>query len=703
MPFHAVLPSGAPDRAPLRRDGETVTPLAVLHLASAAPISGGAYRARIAAAAANHLAELLTAADAGRVQLGEKKLEPGDVACLVRDWQDAKRIATELDRRGIPHVYRSRDSVYASPQAADLYQLLAAVLEPGSEQLLRAALGRALLGRTAAELDALRGDEAAFAREQVRFIGFAEELRLFGVQTMLRRLLFAYEVPARLLAMPGGERALTDCLHLVELLQAERESLDCDEALLARLAERIAGGDGEQEAQRLRLESDAKRVQIVTLHASKGLEYPVVYLPFMPIFKPAQDAFFHDPATLAACYDLCKTDETVALAERERLAEDMRLLYVGLTRAAHLCVLGVGDTKRGNHKSSELWRSALGHLIGAGPDEGEAAAAIARLEQLPGATLVDAESLPFASLARSAAPAATLAARRFDTPVERDWQSSSYSALTRHADARAAQLFRQPELAADESAARPRDYSLFAFRRGARHGSFLHGLLERIEFGQGADAPATHELLARSLAREGYEAEWLPALTLMIDDVLGCALDGARLRLRDLAPAQRVVEMGFEFPLAQLDCARLNALLAAHDPLARAAPPLAFATTRGMLTGFIDLVFEHEGRFYVADYKSNHLGNELAHYAPARLGASIAEHRYDLQYALYTVALARLLRARLGDTYDYDTHVGGVYYLYLRGMRAAAGPAHGVFHARPPRALVEALDALFAGETRDVA
>ncbi|MBP6382261.1 MAG: exodeoxyribonuclease V subunit beta [Pseudomonadales bacterium] len=703
MPFHAVLPSGAPDQAPLRRDGKPVTPLAVLHLASAAAMSGGAYRARIAAAAANHLAELLTAADAGRVLLGEKRLEPGDVACLVRDWQDAKRIATELYRRGIPHVYRSRDSVYSSPQAADLYQLLAAVLEPGSERLLRAALGSALLGRTAAELDALRGDETAFAREQARFIGFAEELRLFGVQTMLRRLLFAYEVPARLLATTGGERALTDCLHLVELLQAERESLDCDEALLARLAERIAGGDGEQEAQRLRLESDAKRVQIVTLHASKGLEYPVVYLPFMPIFKPAQEAFFHDPATLAACYDLCRSDETVALAERERLAEDMRLLYVGLTRAAHLCVLGVGDTKRGNNTRSGLWLSALGHLIGAGPEDGAAGAAIARLGELPGTVLIDADALPFATLARAAAPASALAARRFDTPVDRDWQSSSYSALTRHADARAAQLFRQPELAADDGAGRPRDHSLFAFPRGARHGSFLHGLLERIEFAPGADAPATRELLARSLAREGYGAEWLPALTAMIDDVLGCALDGARLRLRDLAPAQRVVEMGFEFPLAPLDCVRLNALLAAHDPLARAAPPLAFARTRGMLTGFIDLVFEHEGRFYVADYKSNHLGNELAHYAPARLGASIAEHRYDLQYALYTVALARLLRARLGDAYDYDTHVGGVYYLYLRGMRASAGPAHGVFHARPPRALVAALDALFAGETRDVA
>ncbi|HQY70976.1 MAG TPA: exodeoxyribonuclease V subunit beta [Pseudomonadales bacterium] len=703
MPFQAVLASGAPDKAPLRRHGQPVTPLAVLHLASAQPLSGTAYRARMAAAAANHLAGLLGAADSGGVQLGDEPLAPGHIACLVRDWQDAKRLAAELDRRGVPHVYRSRDSVYAGPQALDLYQLLAAVLEPGSERLLRAALGSALLGRTAAELDALRSDEAAFAREQGQFLGFSEELRLHGVQAMLRRLLFAYEVPARLLATPAGERALTDCLHLVELLQAEREGLDSDEALLARLAERIAGADGEQEAQQLRLESDAKRVQIVTLHSSKGLEYPVVYLPFMPIFKPAQDAFFHDPDTLVACYDLQGTEASRALAERERLAEDMRLLYVGLTRAAQLCVLGIGDTKRGNHSKSELWRSALGHLVGAGPGDGAAAAAIARLGTLPGTKLIDVDALPFVTLARASAPVPALAARRFDTPIERDWQSSSYSALTRHADARAAQLFRQPELAADASAAQARERSLFGFPRGARHGSFMHGLLERIDFSQRADAPATRQLIARALVREGYEADWLPVFTAMIEDVLGCALDGARLRLGALAPQQRVVEMGFEFPLAELDCARLNALLAAHDPLARAAPPLAFAATRGMLTGFIDLVFEHEGRFYVADYKSNHLGNELGHYEPARLGASIAEHRYDLQYALYTVALTRLLRARLGAAYDYDTHVGGVFYLYLRGMRAAAGPAHGVFHARPPRALVEALDALFAGDNRDVA
>jgi exodeoxyribonuclease V beta subunit len=696
MPFHAALPSGRPEAKPLTRDGAPLTPLVLLHLAGDEPIAGGTFRERIAAAAANHLAELL---GSGRVRLHERALEPGDVACLVRDWQDAKRLAAELDRRGIPHVYRSRDSVYASAAARDLYLLLAAVLEPSSERRLRAALGCALLGHPAQALERMLGDEAAFAREQQRFLEFADELRLFGVQAALRRVLFAHGVAPRLLAAAGGERSLTDCLHLIELLHTERDRLDSDEALLARFAERIAGASGERDVEQLRLESDAERVQIVTLHASKGLEYPVVYLPFTPIHKPAREAFFHDGST--PCYDLRHTEESMERADDERLAEDVRLLYVGLTRAQHLCVLGVADVKYGGGAGHGFHRSALGYLIGA--DREDASGAIARLRERPGTALVDAAALPFVTLPSATGARAEPTARRFTATIERDWQWSSYSALSRHESPRAAQLFRQPELLADEAAVQARARSLFAFPRGARHGSFLHGLLERIDFGEPARAPATQQLLARALAREGYPADWLPALATMVDDVLGCALDGAALRLRDLAPATRVAEMGFEFPLAPLDAPRLNALLCALDPLARAAQPLAFPALRGMLSGFIDLVFEYRGRYYVADYKSNHLGEEPADYAPERLRASIVEHRYDLQYAIYTVALARLLRARLGESYDYDAHVGGVYYLYLRGMRAAAGPAHGVFHARPPRALIETLDALFAGELPHVA
>jgi exodeoxyribonuclease V beta subunit len=692
MPFEAVAASGRPDQAPLRRDGAVMPALMVLHLPGSAPLSGSDYLARSARAAADHLGELLRGASNGSVRLGERPLQAGDIACLVRNRHQAAQLAAELNRRGIAHVQRSRESVYASPQAHDLHQILGAVLEPGSERRLRAGLGCSLLGLDATELARMLADETAFAREQSRFFEFAEELSLHGVQTTLRRLLFAYDVPARLLAREEGERALTDCLHLIELLAAERELLDSDQALLARFGHCIANHDGEKEAQQLRLESDAERLQIVTLHACKGLEYPVVYLPFMASYRPADDALFHDAHSLQACFDLKREKASIALADEERLSEDMRLLYVGLTRARHLCVLGVADVKRGNGKQSELAKTALGYLLDARQDDPDAA--IARLEGIPGALLMDASALPFARPPAAAAESDTLQARQFSTPVERDWQWSSYSALARRQGNRAEQVFRQPELLADRDRAQPGELSAFGFPRGARHGSFLHGLLEHIDFAQPARMQAQ---IGRALAHEGYGAEWLPVLCSMLDDVLGCALDGQALRLRDIAAPARIAEMAFEFPLAALNAARLNALLQQHDELVRSAGPLQFGTLRGMLSGFIDLVFEYQGRYYVADFKSNHLGDTLADYSPPRLVASIAEHRYDLQYLIYTVALTRLLRTRLGSAYDYDTHVGGVYYLYLRGMRADGGNAQGVFFTRPRRDLVAALDALFAG------
>jgi len=701
MPFEAVKASERPGESPLTRDGRELPALTVLHLPSATPLAGAEYMAGSACSAADHIAELLCAASNGSLRLGKRALQPGDIACLVRNRHQAARLAAELGRRGIAHVQRSRESVYASPQAHDLHQILAAVLEHGSERRLRAALGCALLGLGAAELAIMLSDEKALAQEQQRFLEFAEELRLNGAQTMLRRLLFAYDVPARLLAREDGERALTDCLHLIELLAAERELLDSDEALLARFGHCIANHDGEQEAQQLRLESDAERLQIVTLHACKGLEYPVVYLPFMASYRPADDAFFHDAETLQACFDLKRGKESIQRADAERLSEDMRLLYVGLTRAQHLCVLGVADIRRGNGKKSELAKTALGYLLDAQADKpGEA---IERLEGIPGAVVLDGTKLPAAKPPAGAGTSTTLQARQFTTAVERDWQWSSYSALARRHGSRAEQVFRQPELLADRDGAHSGELTAFSFPRGARHGSFLHGLLEDVDFGLPAQATQTQLQIQRALAHEGYDAGWLPVLCAMLDDVLGCALDGQALRLRDIPARSRISEMAFEFPLAELNAARLNALLQQHDELARAAGPLLFGTVRGMLSGFIDLVFEHQGRYYVADYKSNHLGDSLADYLPQRLRASISEHRYDLQYLIYTLALVRLLRARLGSSYDYDSHVGGVYYLYLRGMRSDDGNAQGVFFTRPPHELIAALDALFAGGSADVA
>ena len=122
---------------------------------------------------------------------------------------------------------------------------------------------------------------------------------------------------------------------------------------------------------------------------------------------------------------------------------------------------------------------------------------------------------------------------------------------------------------------------------------------------------------------------------------------------------------------------------------------LNFNPHQGIMTGFIDLVFEYQGRYYIADYKSNHLGNQQSDYHQHNIKVAIQQHRYDLQYLIYSVALHRYLQKRIAD-YDYQTHFGGAYYLFLRGM--GQGSEYGVYYDRPEFSLIERLDRLFAGE-----
>ena len=231
------------------------------------------------------------------------------------------------------------------------------------------------------------------------------------------------------------------------------------------------------------------------------------------------------------------------------------------------------------------------------------------------------------------------------------------------------------------------------FPRGAAAGTSLHGLFEVLDFPH-AHGPALGDAVAQTLARAGYPPLWQPTLERLVADVLDTPLDGQALRLRDIGRAQRRDELEFYFPLARIEAATLNRLLEATT-LAADAAALRFDAVQGVLKGYIDLVFEHAGRFYLADYKSNWLGSGAADYAPAALRAAMAEHRYDLQYLVYTVALHRYLRLRVAD-YDYDRHFGGAYYLFLRGMAPTHGSA-GIYFDRPDQALVLALETALCG------
>ena len=687
LDYRRVSASGSAEKKPLLHGADPVRPLQIIGSLSAGGSNQEGYRERLVPLVADHIAGMLAEAAANRLTLDGGALAPGDIAILVRNWGDAVPLARALLRRGVPVVSRARDSVYKGAAAASVLALLRAVLEPRSDAALRAALACLLAGRDATELEDAFSCEAEMLSLQETFRDCRERLRARGVQPMFRHLFRTLDVPARALAMADGERLLTDGLHLVELLALERATLDSDEALLARFAECVANADGDHEEQQLRLESDAKRVRILTIHASKGLEFPVVVLPF-PFQRRKQDTpLFHDALTWRPVYDLSNDSASIALAEQERLSEDLRLLYVALTRAQHSCVIGVGDVTDRNR--SILAQTALGWLLGA--DTAPPADALQRLLGIPGAQMIGVPSPAIVP----PVPASTqhLEPRELKVEPDRHWRSTSYSALASHkteAD-RAEQVFRQPELYASTSDAEP-DRSPFGFPRGPEYGDMLHKVLERADLAQPAASPGNAEAIRAALVRIGLGDDWHPVVEQMFDDLRACPLDGRELRLCDIARHQRVPEMRFELPVERLDATRVNDLMRAHEPIARQAAELSFKTAHGLLAGSIDLVFCHQGRYFVADYKSNHLGDTLEDYGPQQQEKVIAEHRYDLQYTLYTVALVRYLRARLGAAFDYDTHVGGVYYLFLRGMRSSDANGQGIFFRRPEKALIDGLD-----------
>ena len=733
LPFLAVQARGRSERWTVA--GEPAPALTCWTLDGDPPAANGEAQRLLAAVCASEIVRLLADGLAGRTgfaKQGEplRPVQPGDIAVLVNSGREAAAVRQALARRGVRSVYLSdKDSVFQSPVAAELQRWLAACAEPDDDRPLRAALGSAALALSWSELDRLNHDELQWEARVLQFRRYQQTWRRQGVLPMLRHLLSDFGVPQRLLAA-GDERTLTDLLHLAELLQQASALLDGEHALIRWLAEQRDDSGSENEARKLRLESDADLVKVVTVHKSKGLEYPLVFLPFATAFRAAKATDlplqWHD-AQGRLVVALQADDDALARVDRERLGEDLRKLYVALTRARHATWIGVAPL-------AGVERSALGYLLGGGAPLSAPALTEALLELAKTCPAIAVEAAPEAGDARyqpvAAAPQLAPEPALPAGPRQR-WWIASYSALSRAADSldvEAALALGEPatrlalpptptsaaediyadsrsdaELPpADADAPAPDAGGLHGFPRGAGPGSFLHGLLEwvgRQGFGRlRADAAAQADLadlIARRCNLSGWSS-WTEPLRAWLLGWLAAPLDLGAQQAGAVAPASlgRVqIEMEFWFGVQRVELRALDALVCRHTLGGAPRAPLLPQQLNGMLKGYIDLVFEHGGRYFVADYKSNWLGPRDADYTPAALRDAVLQHRYELQYVLYVFALHRLLRSRLPD-YDYERHVGGAVYLFLRGH---AAPGQGLHCERPPKQLMDALDALFAG------
>ncbi len=723
-----------------------------------------------AQACAAEIARLMRGARDGAVTLGAAPLTPADVAVLVQTHRQGSIVKRVLAAWGIGSVELAQASVFATADAEQLERVLAAIDAPGDLRRLRAALATDWFGMDAAALWRLeqgdapvaggaQGAAGALDADAMSWVERFSRYRLLwrerGFAVMWRSFARELRIAERLIGGANGERRVTDVNHLAELTQARAAAQPGIAPTLRWLAAQRATGGGGEDAQ-LRLESDRNLVQIVTVHKSKGLEYAVVFCPFLNdgrLHEPREDALpdareYHDASGAAVLHYGCDDEAAemaAAQARREQAAERARLVYVALTRAVYRCYLVAGAYQSAK-STKEARRSVLNWLVaGAGHDFD------AWLEKPPEAEELAARWRELASGPISIFPlpqigartplaaghdAARLGGARQAARFLRDaWRIASFSSLTASLareqegiaaptddalrpdhDALAVAIDPVP-VAADHAAAAVPDRApgsgsthaeadadtlaaddIVAFPRGAAAGECLHRLFELSAFD---DAGGWPEAAARALHERPVEAEpelgtRLPAMmTRLVADVVATELVPG-LRLDALDPARRLNEMEFLFPAASLDFGALRALLVAHGH-----PDVALesGTLAGFFKGFIDMIVEHDGRFWIVDWKSNHLGASADAYGPAALEIAMADHAYHLQALLYTVALHRYLRVRLRG-YDYDTHMAGYLYLFVRGVRPgwrSAGQAAGVHARRPSRALVEALDALMDG------
>lgn len=676
----------------------------------------------MAEATAAQIAEWLVAGNAGQAgwlaPTGDafaRFIEPQDIAILVADRFEAQAMRRALQKLGVASVFRSdRRHLFSTAQAKDFWHWLNAMAEPTRPDLLKIALATASCARRLDELDALR-DDSIFSALVERFVGYRALWQRQGILAAVYQFLHDFEIPARLLqdesGDDGGARQLTNLLHLADWSQMEQQRRPGVEALRQRVALALTTGEAEGE---LRLDQDEHLVQILTIHASKGLQFPLVYLPFLALLgsketkqkgalRVAEHGWLFDPD------DAARAAEKAAL-----LDESVRLAYVALTRAESACVVGVGLVKTGNAKALSSADTAFGRLWGwvnGDPAEdplvlGRYGEALARLSSHEGIAIEWLRPPEAVSYQPSLRAAPLMPARTAGLRASRGWRMSSYSQIVDDAGQVAPERAREailqesdaawPELPIPAAARMsPIDAALAAalatLPRGSVFGSLMHEVLEaagRAGFAAAAEDGACAALIESHLPTTGELAAHPALWRRWLDALLTCPLAiEPPNSLQGLTKYR--LELEFWLPVAQLNIAWFDAELMAAVFPGRPRPALTTEQLQGVIKGFIDLVFEADGRYFVLDYKSN----ALPDYAPDELIDAMLAHRYDVQLVIYLAAVHRHLMDRLAD-YDPARHLGGAVYWFTRGV---AHPGAGQCVVAPPLALLRALDACWDG------
>ena len=613
------------------------------------------------------------------VKIKGAKIAPGDIGILVRDNREGDNIKAELAKFNIPAVKRDNAKVLKSKEAGMIRTLIVAVLSPTRGDINRA------LNSTWFGFDTLSLNKIDDEQHIELFIGLRLTLNEEGIYNMISSFLDIYGVRTRCMKDITGQRVLTNINQIAELLHAAEKTNKYTPSELVTWLDRSMDNDDDDFEQRI--ESDENAVQISTIHKAKGLEYKIVFAPCLSMipkafflkrgqlneFKKGNDYLF----TLNYP-DLSDDDRRIFNLQKEQ--ENRRLVYVALTRAIYKCYISLVPMGTAEKPAS----SSLSAIIDRYKGNSDLIEILDRTKNdINRQNRKYIQTMGTAEFRSKPLPAGLILKNTFGI--------HSYSALSR---AHHSAPFEKAELG------NPEDYDQFIFQdlgRGANVGTALHSIFERLNFSKPDtwietihEASKYYPNVIKKKDNEKKISGNIELIHQMVTNVMKAEINSqhGRFRLCDIDDERKLPELEFCFSVDRVNKQVIN------DYLGDDAKLGGETDIEGLMTGYVDLVFEHKEKYYILDWKSNHLGNDLENYETDGLKAAMIGSNYHLQYMIYTVALKRWLEKKIAN-FDFNTHFGGVVYVFLRGARE--NRSTGIYYKNPGIAGIEKIDSALGG------
>jgi len=663
---------GAEKTLALTVDGQTHPPLTVWQ-------ADNQKRESIAVSTARHIAGLLNKASSGNAHINGEPVKPSDIAILCRKKDEMIAVKNALSACRVPAVMSGSESVFASDEAKEMASILSAVLSPFSQPMIKTALATSIFGYTAKEIYGItETDEWDDITEEFR--GYNDLINIRGFAPMFFSMASKRKLYKNTAKRTSGERKLTNMIHITELAQrfeADRKAAPAD--ILRWLKDKINSSDEREDEAELKMDSDENAVTIITIHKSKGLEYNIVYTPFLMFGRVKEGKSmpkFHDGDRFIM--DLSKSDEAKEKARYEELAEDLRIAYVALTRGKSTCFTAWGDVSGNNN-------SALAYLINGTHDKFDSG----KLAEYFSGSGVAIENLPLPEIQTYTATETTpqTSGKTFTSEIPDIWQINSFSRLI-HSSSSAKDT--DQFTAKTESDELANELNIFAFPKGAKAGTCLHDCMENIKF-ENFSKQSVLEVVDEKLASYSFDTDFTPAVAGNIYTILNKEMNGTKLA--NLKDGDYVAEMEFQIATSAFASAPLADIFKTNgqDDFGNAASTLTFETMQGFLNGFADLIFCQGGKYYVLDWKSNHLGMSTENYTFERMHTEMLGSHYYMQMYIYTLALHMHLE-RFLDGYSYEKHMGGGIYVFMRGVNNDGD--EGIYFHRPDKDVIKQMQEL---------